>query len=126
MPRGTSIVIPVGCIPVDIMERNDTTDTNRRLRFVKTVNGRRVKTRVWFDTTGARRDTSENKILRSLYRKKMQEYWRTTDPLLLKQAMSMTKYANSPVPNEGACDFLEKARGAKAPWPAKTRREMAR
>jgi hypothetical protein len=95
------------------MERIDSTRTDVKLRFIRTVNGRRVKTRRWLDSTGAVEITSGNKILRSLYRKKMQEYWRTSDPQLLKQAMSMTKYAKSPDPNEGACDFLGKARGPR-------------
>lgn len=35
------------------MERFDTTPTHRKLRVVRIVNGRRVKTRIWFDDTGA-------------------------------------------------------------------------
>ena len=54
MHLGTSIAMSVGSIQVGTMEKTDTTDTDRRLRFQKTVNGRRVKTRVWFDKNGAR------------------------------------------------------------------------
>ncbi len=54
MPPGTSIVMSVVSTQVGIMERIDTTDTDRKLRFIRTINGRRVKSRVWFDKTGAR------------------------------------------------------------------------
>ncbi len=61
MPLGTSIAMSVGSIQVGIMERIDNTDPDRKLRFMKRVNGRRLKTRVWFDKTGAREITSGNK-----------------------------------------------------------------
>ncbi len=61
MLRGTSIVMSVGSIQVGIMERIDTTDPDRKLRFIRTVNGIRVKSRFWFDKTGAREITSGNK-----------------------------------------------------------------
>ncbi len=64
MLRGTSIVMSVGSIPVGIMERNDTTDPDRKLRFIRTVNGIRVKSRRWFDKTGAGEITSGNKTKR--------------------------------------------------------------
>ncbi len=55
MPLGTFIVMCVDYIQGDTMERIDTTPLFRRIRFRKRVNGRRVKTRVWFDETGAER-----------------------------------------------------------------------
>lgn len=61
MHLGTSIVTFVGFTRVGIMERIDTTDTDVKLRFIRTVNGRRVKTRVWLDKVGAREITSGNK-----------------------------------------------------------------
>ena len=54
MLPGTSIVMSVGFTQVGIMERIDTTDPDRKLRFIRTVNGRRVKSRRWFEVTGAR------------------------------------------------------------------------
>ena len=84
-----------------------------RVTRVHPYTRKKVKAVRWLDLDGASEIPQENRVIRSLYRKKMQEYWRTSDPLLLKQAMSMTKYANSPVPNEGACDFLGKARGPR-------------
>ena len=44
----------VGFTRVGTMERIDTTDPDRKLRFIRTVNGIRVKSRFWFDKTGAR------------------------------------------------------------------------
>lgn len=35
------------------MERIDTTPTHRKVRTIRFVNGRRVKTRIWFDDSGA-------------------------------------------------------------------------
>ncbi len=55
MPLGTSTAMYVGYIRGDIMEKIDTTPLLRRIRFRKTVNGRRVKTRLWFDDNGAER-----------------------------------------------------------------------
>ena len=81
--------------------------------------GSRVKTRMWLDEVGARRDTSENekKTMRSAYKKIMRDYWYYLDRghkdvaiQKRKRAMRMSKYVNSPVPDEGARDFLEKAR----------------
>ena len=40
---------------VRTITENDTTPLKRKLRFVRRVNGRRVKTRVVFDDTGAER-----------------------------------------------------------------------
>ena len=53
MLPGTSIAMSVGSIQVGIMERIDRTDPGRKLRFEKRRNGRRIKTRRWFDKTGA-------------------------------------------------------------------------
>ncbi len=64
MHPGTSIVTSAGSTQVGIMERIDTTDTDVKLRFIRTVNGRRVKTRRWLDKSGAREITSGNKTIR--------------------------------------------------------------
>lgn len=81
--------------------------------------GNRIKTHMWLDEVGARRDTSENekKIMRSAYKKTMLEYWYYLDrgqkDAAIKQrerAQRMIKYVEYPVPDEGARDFLEKAR----------------
>jgi len=61
MPPGTSIVMSVGFTRVGIMERIDGTDSDRKLRFMKRLNGRRLKTRVWFDKTGAKRKPKETR-----------------------------------------------------------------
>ncbi len=61
MPPGTSIVMFVGSIQVGIMEKTDTTDPNRKLRFVRTVNGRRVKSRRVFEVIGAREIPKETR-----------------------------------------------------------------
>ena len=117
MPPGTSIVMCVGSTQVGIMDLNrfDTAPLHGvwRVTRVHPYTRKKVKAVRWLDLDGANEIPQENRVIRSLYRKKMQEYWRTSDPLLLKQAMSMSKYANSPVPNEGACDFLGKARGPR-------------
>ena len=61
MRPGTSIVMSVDCIQVGIMERIDTTDPDRKLRFVRTVNGRRVKSRRVFEVIGAREIPKETR-----------------------------------------------------------------
>ncbi len=61
MRPGTSIVMFVGFIQVGIMEKTDTTDPNRKLRFVRTVNGRRVKSRRVFEVIGAREIPKETR-----------------------------------------------------------------
>ncbi len=65
MPPGTSIVMSVGFTQVGTMERIDRTDPDRKLRFVRTINGRRVKSRVWFDKNGARKTPKETRDLLS-------------------------------------------------------------
>lgn len=62
MPLGTFIVMYVDRTQGDIMERIDTTPLHRRIRFRKRVHGRRVKTRLWFDDTGAERIPQKSKI----------------------------------------------------------------
>ena len=55
-------------------------------------NGNRVKTRMWLDRDGAGRDTSENKIVRSVYRKLMRSYWETLDPRTKERAERIRIY----------------------------------
>ncbi len=61
MPPGTSIVMSVGSILVGTMERIDTTDPDRKLRFVRTVNGIRIKSRRVFEVIGARETPKEKR-----------------------------------------------------------------
>ena len=132
MHLGTYIVRTVGITRVDFMARlseYDETPLDQKVRVQCWRNGNRVKTRRWLDRDGAERDTSENKITRSVYRKTMVTYWSTLDWRVRERAERMSIYVNNPVPNEGACDFLEKARGAgtrgRLP-PAKPSRRLAR
>ena len=77
-------------------------------------NGNRVKTRKWLDVGGAKRDTPENKITRSVYRKTMMTYWSTLDWRVRERAERMSIYVNYPVPSRALAISLKK-QGANAP-----------
>ena len=130
MPPGTSIAMSVGFTQVGIMDLNryDTTSLHGvwRVTRVHPYTSRKVKSVRWLDLEGAREIPQKTRIIRSRYRIKMREYWVTLDPEIRERAERMSKYVKDPVPNEGACDFLEKARRAKALRPARSGREMAR
>lgn len=53
MHLGTSTVMYAGSIRGGIMESVDTTPLARKIRFRKTLYGRRIKTQLWFDDSGA-------------------------------------------------------------------------
>ncbi len=116
MHLGTSIVMYAGYTQVGIMDLNefDTAPLHGvwRVTRVHPYTRKKVKSVRWLDLDGAREIPQKTRVMRSLYRIKMQDYWRTLDPLLREQAERMSKYVKDPVPNEGACDFLEKARRA--------------
>jgi hypothetical protein len=76
--------------------------------------GNRIKSRRWLDRDGAERDTSENKIVRSTYRKTMMAYWSSLDWRVRERAERMSKYVNYPVPSRALAISLKK-QGANAP-----------
>ena len=81
------------------LKASDDTDPNRVLRRIRTVNGRKIKTRHWFDTVGAERIPQKSiKIIRSVYVKTMWDYWRTGDPRIRERAERMSKYVKGPDP----------------------------
>ena len=81
------------------LRASDDTDPNRVLRRIRTVNGRKIKTRHWFEPIGAERIPQKSiKIIRSVYTKTMMDYWRTGDPRIRERAERMSKYVKSPDP----------------------------
>ncbi len=116
MHLGTYIVRIVGVTRVVTMELSDYDETqlDAKWRVQCWRNGNRVKTRMWLDRDGAGRDTSENKIVRSVYRKMMRSYWETLNPRLRERAERMSKYVNNPVPSRALAISLKK-QGANAP-----------
>lgn len=116
MRPGTCIVKIVGITRVVTMElsKYDETQLDAKWRIQCWRNGNRVKTRMWLDRDGAGRDTSENKIVRSTYRKMMRSYWETLNPRLRERAERMSIYAEYPVPSRALAISLKK-QGANAP-----------
>ena len=112
MHLGTYIVKIVGITRVGTMDLNEFDETQLDAKWRRQCwrNGNRVKTRMWLDRDGAGRDTSENKIVRSVYRKMMRSYWESLNPRLRERAERMSIYTNNPVPSRALDDFLEKAR----------------
>lgn len=114
MHLGTYIVKLVGVTRVDIMDLSDYDETplGRKLRRTTVrIGGAYVKTRTYLGEDGAGRDTSENKIVRSTYRKMMRSYWETLNPRLRERAERMSKYANYPVPSRALAISLKKQGG---------------
>jgi hypothetical protein len=97
LPLGTYIVRIVGITLGDIMElsKYDETMLHHKWRQQCWRNGNRIKTRRWLDRNGAKRDTSENKIVRSVYRKLMRDYWITLDPRTKERAEAMRIYTRT-------------------------------
>ena len=116
MHLGTYIVELVGATRVDTMDISeyDETQLDAKWRVQCWRNGNRVKTRRWLDRDGAERDTSENKITRSVYRKTMKTYWSTLDWRVRERAERMSIYVNYPVPSRALAISLKK-QGANAP-----------
>ena len=94
---GTYIVRIVGLTRGDTMDlsKYDRTQLDAKWRRQCWRNGNRVKTRMWLDRNGAKRDTSENKIVRSVYRKLMRDYWITLDPRTKERAERMRIYTQT-------------------------------
>jgi hypothetical protein len=79
------------------LKASDDTDPNRVRRMIRTVNGRKVKTRIYFELSGAER-IPQKSIIRSRYRVTMWDYWETGDPRIRERAERMSKYVKSPDP----------------------------
>ena len=78
---------------------SDDTDPNRVMRRIRTVNGRKIKTRHYFDVIGAERIPQKSiKTIRSVYVKTMWDFWETGDPRIRERAERMFKYVKSPDP----------------------------
>jgi hypothetical protein len=103
----------VGITLGDIMDlsKYDRTQLHHKWRQQCWRNGNRIKTRRWLDRNGAGRDTSENKIVRSTYKKMMRIYWDTLNPRLRKRAERMSIYAEYPVPSRALAISLKKQGG---------------
>ena len=116
MRPGTCIVNIVGITRVDIMDLSeyDETQLDAKWRQQGWRDGNRIKTRRWLDRDGAERDTSENKITRSVYRKTMMTYWSTLDWRVRERAERMSIYVKYPVPSRALAISLKK-QGANAP-----------
>ena len=96
------------------LSKYDETQLHHKWRQQCWRNGRRIKTRRWLDRNGAKRDTSENKIVRSAYKKMMLEYWSSLNPSYRERAERMSIYVNYPVPSRALAISLKK-QGANAP-----------
>ncbi len=110
---GTYIVRIVGITRGDTMDLSeyDETQLDAVWRQQCWRNGNRVKTRMWLDRDGAERDTSENKTVRSKYRKTMMAYWSSVDWRVRERAERMSKYVNYPVPSRALAISLKKQGG---------------
>ena len=111
MHLGMFIVRIVGITRVGIMDLSEYDDTQLHHKWRQQCwrNGNRIKTRRWLDRDGAERDTSENKeIIRSQYRKLMQNYWSTLDSRVRERAERTSKYVNNPVPSRALAISLKK------------------
>ena len=81
------------------LKASDDTDPNRVMRRIRTVNGRKIKTRHYFEVVGAERIPQKSiKIIRSRYRLTMWDYWEIGDPRIRERAERMSKYVKSPDP----------------------------
>ena len=79
------------------LKASDDTDPTRVRRMIRTVNGRKIKTRIYFERSGAER-IPQKSIIRSRYRLTMWDYWETGDPRIRERAERMSKYVKSPDP----------------------------
>jgi hypothetical protein len=113
MHPGTYIVEIVGTTLVGIMDLSEYDETQLHHKWRKQCwrNGNRIKTRMWLDRDGAGRDTSENKIVRSAYKKMMLEYWSSLNPSFRERAERMSIYVNNPVPSRALAISLKKQGG---------------
>ena len=107
------IVRTVGITRGDIMDLSeyDETQLDAVWRDQCWRNGNRIKSRRWLDKDGAKRDTSENKIVRSAYKKMMLSYWESLNPSYRERAERMSIYVNNPVPSRALAISLKKQGG---------------
>ena len=107
------IVRTVGITRGDIMDLSeyDETQLDAVWRDQCWRNGNRIKSRRWLDKDGAKRDTSENKIVRSAYKKMMLSYWESLNPSYRERAERMSIYVNYPVPSRALAISLKKQGG---------------
>jgi hypothetical protein len=99
---------------MDLSEYDETPLGSKLRRTTVRIGGEYVKTRTYLDEDGAGRDTSENKIVRSAYKKMMLEYWISMNPRYRERAERMSIYVNYPVPSRALAISLKK-QGANAP-----------
>ena len=83
------------------LKDSDDTDPNRVMRRIRTVNGRKIKTRIYFEVIGAER-IPQKSIMKSNYRKQMYRYWADLCPQRRERAERMSKYVKDPDPEQGA------------------------
>ena len=98
MHLGTCIVRIVGITRVYTMvlsEYDETPLGSKLRRTTVRIGGEYVKTRTYLDEDGAGRDTSENKIVRSAYKKMMLSYWDSLNPSYRERAERMSIYVNA-------------------------------
>ena len=107
---GTFIAMYAAFTQVDTMGIDlrsfDDTPADQKWRVQCWRDGRRIKSRLWLDVSGARQIPPKS-IIRSRYRITMYEYWWTLDPQKRERAERMSKYVKSPDPDEGALHFPE-------------------
>jgi hypothetical protein len=84
------------------MEMIDRTDPYRKMRrHTRRLPGVMPKTIIWFEEVGAERIPQKSiKIMRSAYKKTIDNYWRTLDPRYLDRAQRMRHYTQSSENND--------------------------
>lgn len=89
------------------LKESDTTNPHRKMRrWTRRTPGIMYKTQVWFEEVGAERIPQKSiKIMRSAYKKTIQEYWYWIDKgqpdraaQYAERAQHMSKYVKSPDP----------------------------
>ena len=90
------------------LSKYDETQLDAKWRQQCWRDGDRIKSRRWLDRDGAERDTSENKIVRSAYKKMMLSYWDSLNPSYRERAERMSIYVNNPVPSRALAISLKK------------------
>ena len=107
---GMCIVMFAGSRQGDTMDlkESDQTNPHRKMRrHTRRLDGTMSKTIIWFETIGAERIPQKSiKIMRSAYKKTIQEYWYWIDKgqpdraaRYAERAQHMSKYVKSPDPD---------------------------
>ena len=92
---------------MDLKAIDDTNPLRKLRRHTRRLAGRRTKTIIWFDESGAERIPQKSiKTMRSAYKKTIWEYWYWIDKgqpdraaPYCKRAQHMSKYVKSPDPD---------------------------